>query len=173
MARQLLEQGLKVAFLGLWDTYPPGPNRQADFLDRVKIHLDNLRGLSLRQVFGYFKDRWTALVMRLTHFAPIYSFMKRINYFPKNTYIAARISSYGFEPAPYPGDVFLFKAVERPWYVHWDPLENWQKYVLGKIEIREVHGKHGSMLFEPTVQDLSSRLNDCLRQVEAGQVGSG
>jgi thioesterase domain-containing protein len=57
--------------------------------------------------------------------------------------------------------------------VHWDPLENWQKYVLGKIEIREVHGKHGSMLFEPTVQDLSSRLNDCLRQVEAGQVGSG
>jgi thioesterase domain-containing protein/acyl carrier protein len=173
MARQLLERGLKVAFLGLWDTYPPGPNRQADFLDRVKIHRDNLRGLSLRQVFGYFKDRWTALVMRLTHFAPIYSFMKRINYFPKNTYIAARISSYGFEPAPYPGDVFLFKAVERPWYVHWDPLENWQKYVLGKIEIREVHGKHGSMLFEPTVQDLSKQLNDCLRQVEAGQIGSG
>jgi thioesterase domain-containing protein len=173
MARQLLERGHKVAFLGLLDTYPPGPNRQADFLDRVKIHRDNLRGLSLRQVFGYFKDRWTALLIRLTHIAPVYSFIKRINYIPKNAYEAALISSHGYEPAPYPGDVFLFKAVERPWYVHWDPLENWQKHVLGKIEIREVQGKHGSMLFEPNVQELSRQLNDCLRQVEAGQAGSG
>jgi amino acid adenylation domain-containing protein len=173
MAHQLLERGRKVAFLGLLDTYPPGSNRQADFLDRVKIHRDNLQGLSLRQRFGYFRDRWTALLIRATHFAPVYSFIKRINYIPKNAYVAALISSHDYEPAPYSGDIFLFKAVERPWYVHWDPLENWQKYVLGKIEICEVLGRHGSMLSEPNVQDLSRRLNDCLRQVEAGQAGSG
>ena len=169
MAHQLLKQGRKVAFLGLWDTYPPGPNRQAAFLDRVKIHQDNLRGLNPRQVLGYIKDRWTSLLIRATSLAPIRSFMKRINYSSKNTYMAARISTQGFNPDPYPGDVFLFKVAERPQYVVWDPMEPWQKLVLGKMEIREVPGEHSTMLFEPYVQNLAHQLNDCLLQVENHQ----
>jgi amino acid adenylation domain-containing protein len=166
MAHQLLKQGRKVAFLGLWDTFPPGPNRQAAFLDRVKIHLINLRGLNPHLVFGYFKDRWIALLIRAYRVAALRSLMKRTKVFPKDPYIAARFSSYGFNPDPYPGDIFLFKVVERPWYIHWDPLEPWQKYVSGKLDIREVPGKHGTMLFEPYVQNLAAQLNDCLRQVE-------
>jgi thioesterase domain-containing protein/acyl carrier protein len=169
MARQLLEQGRKVAFLGLWDTYPPGPNRQAALLDRVKIHLYNLRGLNPRRLFGYFKERWTALLIRAYRVPALRTFLKGTKTFSKDTYIAARISSYGYDPDPYPGDLFLFKVMERPWYVRWDPLEPWQKHVSGKMEIRVVPGKHGTMLFEPYVQNLAQQLNDCLRQVDNQQ----
>jgi amino acid adenylation domain-containing protein len=169
MARQLLEQGRKVAFLGLWDTYPPGPGRQANLPDRIMIHLDNLRGLGPRRVFGYFKDRLTTLLIRATHFAPVRSFLKWIHYSPKTAFVAALISSYGFQPDPYPGDIFLFEVRERPWYVRWDPMENWHKYVQGELEICEVLGQHNNILFEPYVQDLAQKLNDCLQQVDARQ----
>ena len=169
MARQLLEQGRKVAFLGLWDTYPPGPGRQANLPDRIMIHLDNLRGLGPRRVFGYFKDRLITLLIRATHLAPVRSFLKWIHYSPKTAFVAARISRYGFQPDPYPGDVFLFEVRERPWYVRWDPMENWHKYVQGRVEVRETSGEHANILFEPYVQDLAQKLNDCLQQVDARQ----
>jgi thioesterase domain-containing protein len=95
--------------------------------------------------------------------------MERTKTFPKDPNFAARFSSYGYNPDPYPGDLFLFKVVERPWYIRWDPLEPWQKHVLGKMEIRKVPGKHGTMLYEPYVQNLAQQLNDCLRQVENRQ----
>jgi amino acid adenylation domain-containing protein len=163
MAHQLTMQGHKVAFLGLWDTIPPGNQQQASLPDRVLIHMQNLRGLGPRQIVGYLKDRWTNLMLRLTLFAPVRSFLEWINFKPKNPIVAATISSHGFNPDPYPGDVFLFEVKQRPWYVRWDPMENWKKYVHGKLEIREVQGEHSTLLFEPYVQDLAHQFNDCLR----------
>jgi thioesterase domain-containing protein/acyl carrier protein len=170
MARQLLEQGRKVAFLGLWDTYPPGPRRQASLPDRILIHLSNLRRLGPRKALGYFRERWNSLVLQAAHLAPVRSFLKWINYKPKKAIIAARISRYGFHPDPFPGNLFLFKVRQRPWYVRWDPMENWHKYVQGDLVIREVQGRHGNILFEPYVQDLARQLNNCLRTGKAGQV---
>jgi amino acid adenylation domain-containing protein len=169
VARLLLEQGLQVAFLGLCDTYPPGPRRQASLPNRVLIHLQNLRGLGPRQVFGYFRDRSINGILKLSRLVPVRFFLGHIGFRPKNALVAARISRYNFSPPPYPGNAFLFKVGQRPWYVRWDPMENWQKYIQGKLEIREIPGKHGSMMFEPYVQDLARHLNDCLQLVEAGQ----
>ena len=53
--------------------------------------------------------------------------------------------------------------------MRWDPMENWHKYIQGKLEIREIPGEHGSLMFEPYVQDLARHLNDCLQLVEGGQ----
>jgi amino acid adenylation domain-containing protein len=172
MAHQLLAQGRQVAFLGLWDTYPPGPNRQANLRDRILIHRMNLRGLNSRQVLGYFRDRWISLLARLAYLAPVRSYLKWINYRTNNGRVSSRISRYGFHPDPYPGDLFLFSVKHRPWYVRWDPMVNWHKYIKGELIIREVQGEHGSMLFEPYVQDLAHQLNDCLRMVEAGTVAN-
>jgi aspartate racemase len=167
MARLLIKHGREVAFLGLWDTYPPGPRRQASLPDRIMIHLENLRGLRPGQMLGYFRDHWHTLLIRSTHLAAVRTYLRWIKYTPKTTMEVARLSRYGFLPEPYPGSLFLFRVSQRPWYVRWDPMENWRKYVLGDMEIREVQGKHGNMLFEPYVQNLSQELNDCLRQVEA------
>jgi amino acid adenylation domain-containing protein len=169
MARILQEQGHKVAFLGLCDTYPPGPRRQASLPDRISIHLQNLHGLSPSQVLGYLRDRLIAVLTRLSSLFPVRYFLTRIGFRPKNAMVAARISRFGYNPLPYPGNAFLFKVGQRPWYVRWDPMANWHKYIQGKLEIREIPGKHSTLLFEPYVQDLARQLNDCLQLVEAGK----
>jgi len=169
IARHLLERGLQVAFLGLCDTYPPGPRRQVSLPNRVLIHLQNLHGLGPRQVFGYFRDRWINGMLKISRLVFVRSFLKQIGFRPKKAMIAARISRFGYNPAPYQGNAFLFKVGQRPWYVRWDPMENWHKYIQGKLEIREIPGEHGNLMFEPYVQDLARQLNDCLQLVEAGQ----
>jgi thioesterase domain-containing protein len=169
MAHQLARQGHKMAFLGLWDTLPPGNQQQARLPDRILIHLQNLRGLSSGQAIKYLLERGQSLLLRMTEFAPVRALLVRINFKPKNPMVAAAISSHGFNPDPYPGDVFLFEAKQRAWYVHWDPMENWKLYVHGKLEIREVDGKHTTMLFEPYVQDLARQLNECLKLVETNR----
>jgi len=50
-------------------------------------------------------------------------------------------------------------------------MENWNKYIQGKLVICEIPGEHSTMLFEPNGQDLTRHLNDCLQQVETGQTG--
>jgi thioesterase domain-containing protein/acyl carrier protein len=169
MARALQAQGHKVAFFGLWDTFPPGPRRQASLTDRVLIHLQNLRGLGPRQVLSYLRDSCILGLLNLSGLGPVRSFLKWIGFRPKKAMVAARISRFGYNPAPYQGNAFLFKVGQRPWYVRWDPMENWHKYIQGKLEIREIPGKHGNLLFEPYVQDLARHLNDCLQLVETGQ----
>jgi thioesterase domain-containing protein len=169
MARQLSLHGHTVAFLGLWDTIPPGDRQQASLPDRVRIHMQNLNGLAPGKVIGYLKDRWISLLLRLTLLSPVRTFLEWINYRPKDAMVAATISSYGFNPDPYPGDIFLFEVKQRPWYIRWDPMENWKKYVHGKLEIREVQGEHRSLLSEPYVQDLAHQLNDCLRLADEKQ----
>jgi len=96
--------------------------------------------------------------------------LKWIGFKPKNALVASRISRYNFHPKPYPGDVFLFKANKRPWYVRWDLMENWQKYVTGNLRIREVQGEHGSLLFEPNVRYLGQEVNKCLQIADTTQL---
>jgi hypothetical protein len=80
----------------------------------------------------------------------------------KKAMLASTIFRYNYNPPPYPGDLCLFVVRSRPWYVRWDPMENWRRLVLGRLEIRPVQGEHGNLLFEPHVQYLASQLNDCL-----------
>jgi thioesterase domain-containing protein len=170
MARLLKAQSREVAFLGLWDTYPPGPLRQASLPDRIMIHLNNLRSLGPGQVLGYFNDRWISLLLRASTLALVRSVMRWINFSPKDAMVAATISRNSYAPPPYPGDLFLFVVRERNWYVRWNPMENWPKYVQGNLEIREVQGEHRTMLFEPHVQDLAHKLNECLKEVEGREL---
>lgn len=166
MARILLAQGKQVAFLGLWDTFPPGRRRQARLHERLSIHLNNLRGLSFRQTLAYLRGRWTSLLMRLAHLRAVQAYLKRINFTPPDRLAAARISRYSYKPAPYPGNLLLFQVGQRPWYVRWDPMEGWNKYVLGNLETVHVQGEHGNILFEPYVRDLAQKLNEALQKLD-------
>ena len=38
------------------------------------IHLQNLRGLGPRQVFGYFRDRWINGMLKVSRLVPVRSF---------------------------------------------------------------------------------------------------
>lgn len=169
MARALLAQGKRVAFLGLWDTFPPGRRRQARLHERFSIHLNNLRGLPLRKVPAYFKERWISLVLRLTHLRVVQACLERIDFTPPDRLAAARMTRYSYQPAPYPGDLLLFQVSQRPWYVRWDPMEGWKSYVQGKIETIQVQGEHGNILFEPHVRDLAQKLNEALQRTDGDE----
>jgi len=91
--------------------------------------------LARDKIVGYLKDRWTNLMLRLTLFAPVRSFLEWINFKPKNPIVAANISSHGFNPDPYPGDVFLFEVETAtlvctlgfPWRIGKSTfMENWR-----------------------------------------------
>jgi thioesterase domain-containing protein/acyl carrier protein len=170
IARLLSEQGRKVAFLGLLDTYPPGPRRQASLPERLLIHWHNLRQLQPGQLFPYFRDRWISLLLRLSRFAPVRRYLGRIRSSPnKKNMLVSTISRVNYAPPPYPGDLSLFVVTHRPWYIRWDPMQNWRKFIQGHLEIHPVQGEHGSLLSEPHVRDLARQLNACLCQAEADQ----
>jgi len=168
IAHQLKKQGREVAFLGVWDTYPPGPRRKANLIDRFMIHLKNLRGLNSRQVLDYFRDRWVSLLLRVSHLAPVRSYLKWVKYSPrKKSMLGSTISRYSYNPEPYRGNLFLFTARHRPWYMRWDPMENWRKYVQGELHILEVDREHDDLVFEPQVQELARHFNACLQLVDS------
>ena len=163
IARSLLIRGEKVAFLGLFDTYPPGPRQQAPFYTRLIIHYRNLQGLGGMQRIQYFKNLVNEAVIRTAKLKPIRTVLARLGYIPPNPLSAAHLARYVYNPRPFPGKVTLFKTDQNPWYVRWDPMEKWPAYVNGEFDVRKVPGEHGNMLFEPYVRELAQQLNDCLR----------
>ncbi len=167
IARLLQEQGRKVAFLGLLDTHPPGHARKATPLDRIKIQMTNMRGLNARQSFKYIRERLYILLYRASRIPFIQSNVKWIKLAPIDGMGGASIASHNYNPEPYQGDGFLFEVKDRPWYIRWDPMENWQKYIRGKLEVRQISGTHTDILFEPYVQDLARQIDDCLQFVDA------
>jgi acyl carrier protein len=64
LARILKENGKHVAFLGLPDTFPPGPRRRMRFPNWVQYHRENLRGRNSRQMLTYLADYVRHLVQR-------------------------------------------------------------------------------------------------------------
>jgi len=163
IARSLLARGEQVAFLGLFDTYPPGPRQQALFYTRLIIQYKNLQGLDGMQRIQYFKRLINEAVIRAAKLKPMRTVLAYLGYIPPNPMSAAHLARYIYNPAPFSGKVTLFKTDQNPWYVRWDPMLNWPDYVTGEFEVRRVPGEHGNILFEPYVRELAQQLNECLR----------
>jgi thioesterase domain-containing protein len=158
IARELLRRGERVALLAMLDTYPPGRRRQASLPERIRIHIDNLRPLEPAQRRQYLRERLDQLILRLDR-KRISTGARLADLSPSQRAVTySRLARYTYDPAPYPGVLVLFQAQERPWYVRWDPMENWPKYVSGQLRIRPVPGRHESILFEPYVHDLAAAL---------------
>jgi thioesterase domain-containing protein len=166
LARLLINSGKDVAFLGMLDTYPPGPKRQAPLADRVKIHLDNLRDKNLPEILQYarlsagrFLTRWWRWIVvedrRIGH----YEKDRQANKTRNHLYQA-------YKPEPYAGQVTLFSATNRPWYVRWDMMENWANTLTGQLDIVSVPGNHMSMLEPPQVDLLAEKIEALLPQID-------
>jgi thioesterase domain-containing protein len=61
-----------------------------------------------------------------------------------------------YDPGPYSGDTIIFRAKQRFWYVDWDPVKGWEKYIHGQITIIDVDGTHGLVYKPPYVSGLAS-----------------
>jgi len=168
MARLLLKRGEPVALLVMIDTYPPGRRKQAPFKDRIIIHYDNLRPMSGKQRLNYVQVRWNQYLLHFSRL-PILGGLLPWTIPPEKRHFAvSRLARYNYDPAPYPGDMLLIRASERPEYMNWDPMENWPAYVSGALQSYPVQGRHDSILFEPYVQDLARVLEGQITKALAG-----
>jgi hypothetical protein len=97
------------------------------------------------QVFPYFRDRWISLLLRLSRFAPVRRYLGRIRSSPnKKNMLASTIARVNYAPSPYPDDLSLLEVMDRPWFVRWDPMQDWCKFPQGRPEIHPVQGEQAA-----------------------------
>ena len=164
MARGILAQGDRVALLVLFDTYPPGPRKNASPGERILIHARNLRRIGLREWPSYAAAGFRSILLRSTRLKPVRAALRTAGYVPRQPMVASKIARFGYLPPPYAGELTLIKARQREWYVRWDPMENWPQFVSGGLRTLEVEGGHGDILHEPHVRQVAEHLKTLLRQ---------
>jgi thioesterase domain-containing protein len=166
LARLLRNEGKKVEFLGLLDTYPPGPVRKVNQSDRMKFHLNNLRKNNLSQTIKYLvrsakreTNRWRQAVVDFkTINLRIHTEIKGDQHLLFKMY----------KPELYDGEVVLFSVNSRTPYLRYDPMEQWSTIITGSFKRIEVGGDHISLLDPPQVNQLAEKILTVLRRHETG-----
>ena len=156
LARLLIRNGKKDVFIGLLDSYPPGPLRPARFRDRIKIHSDNLHRMNPREIVQYFKESAGRFSERNSSLIA----KQRLDQHKQagDTYRVERLLELKYEPDLIDFPVTLFEATERPWYIRWNRMENWQKFLRGTLEIIYIPGNHISALEPPHVTEFVEKV---------------
>jgi aspartate racemase len=185
MARQLHEQGERVALLAMLDSYPLGwlklcteaeaQSYEAQFFrHRVQRHWDNWKALRWTDKVAYvlnkaqykqrkYKHLWWRLQQRFGHSSAA-SLRRTLRHIEELNYRAAK----QYVPQVYPGALTFFCAEEEVSVE--ESVTGWQKLAAGGVEVIHVPGDHQTMIHEPQVQQLAAQLTNCLRrQQEQGR----
>jgi thioesterase domain-containing protein len=67
-----------------------------------------------------------------------------------------------YTPEPFDNRVTLSSASQRPWFIRWDPMEQWGDIFTGPVEIVPIPGDHMSMLKPPQVDYLADKISATL-----------
>jgi amino acid adenylation domain-containing protein len=153
MALQLQKLGEEVAFLGLLDTFGP-LYRPPTLVDLVWLSVQKFRTLRSSERAAFLARKWGNLRHRASRMAlHLRPAQRSPGSFPE------------YAPGVYPGRLTLFciQDVERD-YVIGDSSLGWNTLAQSGIEIIEVPGGHETLLKQPHVSVLASRLLDCLNK---------
>jgi aspartate racemase len=190
MAQQLVAAGQDVAVLALFDTWGPDypsnvekmtplRRRASRFAERVDLHVGNLiaaKGLKEKVAYAAAKS---ARVSRRLAVAGI-GYWKKLKEAPKeivdplppvllrveNT---SRKASDRYIPKLYPGRITLFRATKQPPGFNPDPELGWSRFAEKGIEVYEVPGHHGAIVYEPRIGILASLLAECLERARSAR----
>jgi thioesterase domain-containing protein/acyl carrier protein len=164
MACQLRQAGGQIAMLGLFDTFLPGTRPRASARERMLIHWRNFTGAGgLRQRAAYLFSRMRRLLVNSIRSTPLLDGAARAGLIAGDHMTVSELLLDTYRPAYYDGTLTIFRAAKRSPYERSDPLLAWKDYVR-KIELIDVPGDHWSLLSEPHVGELASRMR---RRLEA------
>jgi len=176
MAQQLRDAGERVALVGLFDSSPVGYSRlcrEQQFGDptdtltrRLKVHAGVLLKSPERGSYLVKKLRrvWRKVVYRSWQLVfALYEKLRRplpraLLDVQQANYLALR----NYKPRIYPDDVTFFYAAREPEGFSREKQHGWSVLAAGGVESIEVPGDHLTMLDEPHVRDLASRLSACI-----------
>jgi len=154
----------------LLDTLPPGTKTQANPVDRVRIHILNLKGKNLAGILKYIGTSFHTLSNRWRHRAIVKA--NKIEQFQKEDRDKEEMRDLllrSYKPEPYEGKVTIFEAAERPWYMRWDPLEPWSKILIGQLDLVQIPGDHMTMLEKPQADELARKIDELLPRRNNGR----
>jgi amino acid adenylation domain-containing protein len=164
-ARRLAAPGEAQPLVALLDTYPPAPLRRLTPLEKhARFHLSNLRRLKGgMEVAGYFHNLVRRIVLRVVSRRPAWVAAEPPVAPPDSPSVAAARSALSaYRPGPYPGRVVLFKASQRNENFGGDPMERWDRFISGELEIRLVPGDHSTLIKDPQAVELARQLVEIL-----------
>jgi thioesterase domain-containing protein len=176
MARQLSEAGEDVAMLVMLDT-PVAQRGELTVEDKLLLHAQRLRQHGLGHLGSMVKERiaWER-ARRGKLPRPLDPHERRSAAIEAAFYRALAV----YETRPWTGDVHLYRPeltttyrLTRGRYVNADREfqyedNGWGAFVHGTLHVNVVPGDHDSMVLEPNVRVLASRVLADLEAVEAG-----
>ena len=169
MVQQLHAAGETVALVG--------------FLDTIEYqYRERLRGTS-----GARWQRWEMRINRLKKGGRNYvreaikSFVERMAYrifgkldrpLPQRFSTLPKVNGFAmsqYRPTVYPGQLVIFRSVNREETFENDELLGWGGLAVGGIEVFDITGTHLEMLYEPNVRVLAEKLRSCLDRARASR----
>ena len=180
MAQQLDRQGQEVGLVALLDTFAPNCFQQLSLQDRRLRHLNNTLQFGPKYAFKMIGKQvqrsWRRKLNKLT--INYYGMLgKPLPYKLQKACVGRGIAraENNYVAQVYPGKLTLFRASEAPqewsfnalnkpslddWYNR-DPQYGWEELAGGGLEILDVPGDHNSMLKEPNIEILATKLSSC------------
>lgn len=164
MAQMLEAQGIEVALLALFDTYPGK-------MESRSSQLKNLFSLPLKEQASFVWKKGTFVLMTLQKRLELRMLPRAL----RNVRQACSKAAGDYDVQPYRGRVTLFRVREKSVGSLNDPYAIWWRVAAGGVDLREISGDHLSLLKEPQVRFLAEELSNCLAQStkEESLVGVG
>jgi len=182
VARQLKEQGQKVALLALLDSYPVGHQKlsNADIstirkrraIRRMQTHFSNLGQLPMSAKLNYLisKSRYVPKRFKSKLWRTTYRCFKKLGLkIPRSLRSVEQfnwLAAHEFTPRLYGGPVTLFWA-SNDLRAKFDMIEGWERLAPGGLEVHEIPGTHLDIIKEPHVEEVAKKLSDCLKAAQA------
>lgn len=178
MSRQLQAAGESVALLVMLDTYLPQlPPLSAS--DRARIHWDRIRRRGPVYATEWVRNRlrWEIAKIRKGKGGPEELLPSEFRSEEVGEAFRRAITRYDLETRPYAGAITLFRPklavahvlgpgrvtnAKREFIYH---DNGWGPHCTA-VDVHEVPGDHDSMVLEPNVRVLASRLRKCIQAVE-------
>ena len=167
MARQLTEQGEKVAFLGLLDTRCPViPAISTPFREWVGIQIDRIRTQTVKEQFNFFyeklfnpkaqgyRDEVVATLSDLDIFTP-----ELIKVLDCNVQATKE-----YQPQIFAGKATIFWSEYQNWYIEKHPTLGWGDWLTDGLDMQWVPGNHTSLMQEPHVRVLAEKLKSSIAE---------
>jgi thioesterase domain-containing protein/acyl carrier protein len=193
MAQQLVAAGEEVAVLALFDTWSPDclsmvkgmsrlRRRATRFFERVDLHMGNLLvAEGLKGKLAYVATKSARVRKRLA--------IAGIGYWKKLKELSREIvdplpptlrkventsrkALNRYVPKAYPGRITLFRATKQPAVFNPDRELGWSRFAQGGVEVYDVPGYHGAIVYEPRVGILARQLAECLERAGAQTRGA-
>lgn len=174
MAQQLQAEGEEVDLLCMLDPDPPDMYlSRPSIAQRMWSRLDALRGRNWGERASDVRERTRNLYHKLEQltwrlmFQTCQRWPGDLPRFLWNVEFANLQAARTYVPKPIACPITIFRAEERPAVEDVSQMA-WRRYATGALEVLEVPGDHVTMMKEPHVRVLATRLQDCLRRAACG-----